>query len=68
MTYADPHTLQQKRQGRTVRARIREVVTAAGCSHFRRAAETPFKLVYEARRHVLKEGRGYWVHADNRQY
>ena len=30
-------------------ARIREVVTSAGFSRFRRAAETPFNLVYEAR-------------------
>lgn len=30
-------------------ARIREVVTAAGFSRFRRATETPFNLVYEAR-------------------
>jgi SAM-dependent methyltransferase len=30
-------------------ARIREVVTSAGCSSFRRAAETPFNLVFEAR-------------------
>src|SRR6201996_9308880 len=29
--------------------RIREVVTAAGFKHFRRAAETPFNIVYEAR-------------------
>jgi len=29
--------------------RIREVVTAAGFSRFRRAAETPFNVVYEAR-------------------
>lgn len=29
--------------------RIREVVTAAGFNHFRRAAETPFNIVYEAR-------------------
>jgi len=29
--------------------RIREVVIAAGFSHFRRAAETPFNVVYEAR-------------------
>jgi SAM-dependent methyltransferase len=29
--------------------RIREVVTAAGFSHFRRATETPFNIVYEAR-------------------
>jgi len=29
--------------------RIREVVSAAGFSRFRRAAETPFNLVYEAR-------------------
>jgi SAM-dependent methyltransferase len=31
-------------------ARIREVVTAAGFTRFRRAAETPFNIVYEARR------------------
>jgi SAM-dependent methyltransferase len=30
-------------------ARIREVVTSAGFSRFRRAAETPFNIVYEAR-------------------
>ena len=30
-------------------ARIRDVVTAAGLSRFRRAAETPFNLVFEAR-------------------
>ncbi len=30
-------------------ARIREVVTSAGFSRFRRVAETPFNLVYEAR-------------------
>jgi len=30
-------------------ARIKEVVTAAGFSRFRRAAETPFNIVYEAR-------------------
>src|SRR5438094_6152428 len=29
--------------------RIREVVSAAGFSRFRRAAETPFNVVYEAR-------------------
>jgi hypothetical protein len=29
--------------------RIRGVVTAAGFSRFRRAAETPFNVVYEAR-------------------
>ena len=29
-------------------ARIREVVTAAGFTRFRRAAETPFNIVYEA--------------------
>jgi SAM-dependent methyltransferase len=29
--------------------RIREVVTAAGFSRFRRAAQTPFNIVYEAR-------------------
>jgi hypothetical protein len=28
---------------------IRDVVTRAGFSHFRRAAETPFNLVFEAR-------------------
>lgn len=30
-------------------ARIREVATSAGFSRFRRAAETPFNIVYEAR-------------------
>jgi SAM-dependent methyltransferase len=30
-------------------SRIREVVTAAGLSRFRRATETPFNIVYEAR-------------------
>ena len=30
-------------------ARIREVVTTAGFGHFRRVAETPFNIVYEAR-------------------
>jgi SAM-dependent methyltransferase len=30
-------------------ARIRDVVTSAGFQHFRRAAETPFNIVYEAR-------------------
>ena len=30
-------------------ARIRKVVTAAGFTRFRRAAETPFNIVYEAR-------------------
>ena len=30
-------------------ARIKEVVTAAGFTHFRRAAETPFNIVYEVR-------------------
>jgi ubiquinone/menaquinone biosynthesis C-methylase UbiE len=30
-------------------ARIREVVTLAGFDRFRRAAETPFNIVYEAR-------------------
>ncbi|WP_263416508.1 class I SAM-dependent methyltransferase [Terriglobus albidus] len=30
-------------------ARIREVATAAGFTHFRRATETPFNIVYEAR-------------------
>src|SRR5712692_3039489 len=29
--------------------RIRQVVTSAGFSHFRRATETPFNIVYEAR-------------------
>jgi hypothetical protein len=29
--------------------RIREVVTAAGFTRFRRVAQTPFNLVYEAR-------------------
>jgi 2-polyprenyl-3-methyl-5-hydroxy-6-metoxy-1,4-benzoquinol methylase len=31
-------------------ARIRDVVTAAGFTQFRRAAETPFNVVFEARR------------------
>ena len=31
-------------------ARIRDVVQAGGCTRFRRAAETPFNLVFEARR------------------
>jgi hypothetical protein len=30
-------------------ARIREVVTSAGFNRFRRATETPFNIVYEAR-------------------
>jgi hypothetical protein len=30
-------------------ARIRDVVTAAGFTRFRRAAETPFNIVFEAR-------------------
>jgi SAM-dependent methyltransferase len=30
-------------------ARLRDVVTGAGFSHFRRAAQTPFNLVFEAR-------------------
>lgn len=30
-------------------ARVLEVVTAAGFTHFRRVAETPFNLVFEAR-------------------
>jgi SAM-dependent methyltransferase len=30
-------------------ARIREVVTTAGFTHFRRATETPFNIVYEAK-------------------
>ena len=30
-------------------ARIRDVVQAAGFTRFRRAAETPFNIVYEAR-------------------
>ena len=30
-------------------ARIREVVTQGGFSHFRRATQTPFNLIYEAR-------------------
>ena len=32
-------------------ARIRDVVRQGGFDHFRRATETPFNLVYEARRH-----------------
>jgi 2-polyprenyl-3-methyl-5-hydroxy-6-metoxy-1,4-benzoquinol methylase len=30
-------------------ARLKEVVTQGGFTHFRRAAETPFNLIYEAR-------------------
>ena len=30
-------------------ARIRDVVTAGGFARFRRAVETPFNIVYEAR-------------------
>jgi hypothetical protein len=30
-------------------AKIRDVITAAGFSSFRRATETPFNIVYEAR-------------------
>ena len=30
-------------------ARMREVATKAGFTQFRRAAETPFNIVYEAR-------------------
>jgi hypothetical protein len=30
-------------------ARMRDVATKAGFSHFRRAAQTPFNIVYEAR-------------------
>lgn len=30
--------------------RIRDVVTAAGFRNFRRASETPFNIVYEAKR------------------
>jgi hypothetical protein len=30
-------------------ARLREVVEGGGFKHFRRAAETPFNIVYEAR-------------------
>ena len=30
-------------------ARLRDIVTSAGFSHFRRAAQTPFNLVFEAR-------------------
>jgi hypothetical protein len=40
-------------------ARIRDVVLSAGFSHFRRAAETPFNLVFEARpqRPLARRGR-----------
>jgi hypothetical protein len=31
-------------------ARLREVFQKAGFTHFRRAAETPFNLIFEARR------------------
>jgi hypothetical protein len=29
--------------------RLREVVTSGGFSHFRRATQTPFNLIFEAR-------------------
>lgn len=35
--------------GQAGEARMREVITSAGFKHFRRAAETPFNLVFEAR-------------------
>jgi hypothetical protein len=30
-------------------ARLREVITAGGCSRFRRATQTPFNLILEAK-------------------
>ncbi len=36
-------------QAFTLEARMRDVVTSAGFSKFRRATETPFNLIYEAR-------------------
>jgi len=47
-----PHSLSQKGPSlgaQAGEARIREVVTKAGFSRFRRATETPFNIVYEAR-------------------
>jgi hypothetical protein len=42
-----PNALSQ--QPTAGQARTRELVAAGGFSRFRRAAETPFNLVYEAR-------------------
>jgi hypothetical protein len=36
-------------RGTTLRSRVRDAVTTAGFSRFRRATETPFNLVDEAR-------------------
>jgi len=48
-----PHSLSEEvglaLGGQAGEQRLREVATAAGFSRFRRAAETPFNLVYEAR-------------------
>jgi SAM-dependent methyltransferase len=47
-----PHSLSQKGPAlgaQAGEARLREVITAAGFSRFRRATETPFNLVLEAR-------------------
>jgi len=48
-----PHSLSQEvglaLGAQAGEARLREVVTAAGFSHLRRSAETPFNLVFEAR-------------------
>ena len=45
-TFAGGRTLLGAQAGE---ARMREVVTSAGFSRFRRATETPFNIVYEAR-------------------
>ena len=48
-----PHALSQQPTAvlgnQAGQARTRELVAAGGFSRFRRAAETPFNLVYEAR-------------------
>ena len=57
--YAEPVTVEQihesVQRGESCRtmhreARLAEVFRKAGFSHFRRAAETPFNLIFEARR------------------
>jgi hypothetical protein len=47
-----PHSLSQKGPAlgaQAGEARLREVVTGAGFTRFRRATETPFNLIFEAR-------------------
>ena len=43
--------------------RLRQVVTAGGFSRFRRAAETPFNLVLEARPRTPAQAAGAWQRA-----